>query len=95
MPPAAQIDTSPYCTSRRAISFAMVVMMRPPVAPNGCPIAIERCRQDEPELTDPLGERHLSRCHLVGPNGEPPPIEAGAAVRMDEHEPAEPVMDSV
>src|SRR5881296_1451076 len=41
MPPCAQIDNSPNCTSRRAISFASVVTMRPPVAPNGWPIAIE------------------------------------------------------
>src|SRR6267378_2304632 len=41
MPPCAQIDSSPNCTSRRTISFARVVTMRPPVAPNGCPMAIE------------------------------------------------------
>ena len=35
MPPCAQIDSSPNCTSRRAISLASVVTMRPPVAPNG------------------------------------------------------------
>src|SRR5439155_9463507 len=41
MPPCAQIESRPNCTSRRAISFASVVTMRPPVAPKGCPIAIE------------------------------------------------------
>ncbi len=35
MPPCAQIETRPNCTSRRRISFASVVMTRPPVAPNG------------------------------------------------------------
>src|SRR5439155_12545213 len=41
IPPCAQIDSSPNCTSRRAISLARVVTMRPPVAPNGCPIAMD------------------------------------------------------
>src|SRR6266704_677139 len=41
IPPWAQIDTRPNCTSRRTISFASVVTTRPPVAPNGWPIAIE------------------------------------------------------
>ena len=37
-----------------------------------CPIAIERCRNEMPELLEPAGGAHLARCHLVGPNGEPP-----------------------
>ena len=37
-----------------------------------CPIAIERCRVEPPALEDPAGGTHDSRCHLVGPNGEPP-----------------------
>src|SRR2546426_468997 len=41
MPPCAQIDSRPNCTSRRTISFASVVTSRVPVAPNGCPIAME------------------------------------------------------
>src|SRR5437773_3858588 len=41
MPPCAQIDSRPNCASRRAISLASVVTMRPPVAPNGWPMAIE------------------------------------------------------
>src|SRR5438094_454808 len=41
MPPCAQIESNPNCTSRRAISLASVVTMRAPVAPKGCPIAIE------------------------------------------------------
>ena len=44
-----------------------------------CPIAIERCRVDPPELLDPAGGTHGSRCHLVGPNGEPPVISVGVA----------------
>ena len=35
MPPCAQMEISPNCTSRRCISFASVVTMRAPVAPNG------------------------------------------------------------
>jgi oligopeptide/dipeptide ABC transporter ATP-binding protein len=43
-----------------------------------CPIAIERCAVDPPPLVDPAGGTHLSRCHLVGPNGEPPLIPIGS-----------------
>jgi oligopeptide/dipeptide ABC transporter ATP-binding protein len=39
-----------------------------------CPIAIERCRKDMPELLEPAGGTHLARCHLIGPNGEPPAL---------------------
>ena len=39
-----------------------------------CPIAIERCEREEPALVDPVGGQHRSRCHLVGPHGEPPRI---------------------
>ena len=35
MPPCAQMETSPNCTSRRRISLASVVTIRAPVAPNG------------------------------------------------------------
>lgn len=46
-----------------------------------CPIAIERCRVEAPVLLDPAGGDHGSRCHLVGPHGEPPlilsPLPAG------------------
>ena len=41
MPPCAQMEMRPSCTSRRRISLANVVTMRPPVAPNGWPMAIE------------------------------------------------------
>src|SRR5205807_1849605 len=41
IPPWAQMEISPNWTSRRRISFASVVTIRPPVAPNGCPMAIE------------------------------------------------------
>src|SRR5216684_8724452 len=41
MPPCAQIDSRPNCTSRRTISFASVVTIRVPVAPNGWPRAME------------------------------------------------------
>src|SRR5882762_760696 len=41
IPPCAQIDSRPNCTSRRVISFASVVTSRVPVAPNGWPMAIE------------------------------------------------------
>src|SRR2546429_7562905 len=41
IPPCAQIDSRPNCTSRRAISFASVVTSRVPVAPNGWPMAME------------------------------------------------------
>ncbi len=37
-----------------------------------CPIAIDRCVTDQPILVDPTGGTHDARCHLVGPNGEPP-----------------------
>ena len=40
-PPAAQTVMRPNCPPRRASSFASVVVMRAPVAPNGWPIAIE------------------------------------------------------
>jgi oligopeptide/dipeptide ABC transporter ATP-binding protein len=48
-----------------------------------CPIAIERCVVEEPELLEPAGGTHFARCHLVGPNGEPPVLpglEAPASV---------------
>src|SRR5207247_10211855 len=41
IPPCAQIDRRPNCTSRRAISFASVATSRVPVAPNGWPMAME------------------------------------------------------
>jgi oligopeptide transport system ATP-binding protein len=41
-----------------------------------CPIAIDRCAVDPPLLVDPAGATHLSRCHLVGANGEAPRIGA-------------------
>jgi oligopeptide/dipeptide ABC transporter ATP-binding protein len=37
-----------------------------------CPIAVDRCRVEQPDLLEPAGEAHFARCHLVGPNGEPP-----------------------
>ena len=37
-----------------------------------CPIAVARCRIELPLLVDPGGGGHVARCHLVGPNGEPP-----------------------
>jgi peptide/nickel transport system ATP-binding protein len=37
-----------------------------------CPIAVARCRSEPPELEEPAGGTHYARCHLVGPNGEPP-----------------------
>jgi len=37
-----------------------------------CPIAIDRCATEPPLLVDPAGGTHDARCHLVGPNGEPP-----------------------
>jgi oligopeptide transport system ATP-binding protein len=39
-----------------------------------CPIAVDRCRVEEPLLVDNAGGTHLARCHLVGPNGEPPTL---------------------
>jgi oligopeptide/dipeptide ABC transporter ATP-binding protein len=39
-----------------------------------CPIALGVCERVEPALTDPAGGQHLSRCHLVGPDGQPPRI---------------------
>ena len=44
-----------------------------------CPIAIDRCRVEQPQLVDPAGGMHRSRCHLVGPNGEAPIIDVAAA----------------
>src|SRR5207245_11323994 len=41
MPPCAQIDRRPNCTSRRAISFASVVTSRMPAVPKGWPMAME------------------------------------------------------
>src|ERR1700694_5908203 len=41
IPPAAQTVMSPNCPPRRRNSFNSVVVMRAPVAPKGCPIAIE------------------------------------------------------
>src|SRR5438067_240575 len=40
IPPCAHTEMRPNWTSRRRISFESVVTRRPPVAPNGCPIAI-------------------------------------------------------
>ncbi len=42
-----------------------------------CPIAIDRCSEVEPELVDPADAGHLARCHLVGPQGEPPVVPVG------------------
>ena len=42
-----------------------------------CPIAIDRCVVEPPILIDPAGETHDARCHLVGPNGEPPILPGG------------------
>ena len=44
-----------------------------------CPIAIDRCRTEMPELLEPAGGTHFARCHLVGPNGEPPILPGLAA----------------
>src|SRR5438552_11406384 len=41
LPPAAHALARPNCTPRRRISFASVVTSRAPVAPKGCPSAIE------------------------------------------------------
>src|ERR1700737_1222194 len=41
LPPAEQTVIRPNCPLRRRNSFSNVVVMRAPVAPNGCPIAIE------------------------------------------------------
>src|SRR6476661_4597222 len=41
IPPAAQMLTRPRRAGRRAISYARVVRMRPPVAAHGCPTATE------------------------------------------------------
>jgi oligopeptide transport system ATP-binding protein len=45
-----------------------------------CPIAIEACRAREPELLDPTGGVHRSRCHLVGPGGEAPALPPSSPV---------------
>lgn len=47
-----------------------------------CPIAVDRCRVEEPLLLDPAGGTHRSRCHLVGPHGEAPSIPANAGPAM-------------
>jgi peptide/nickel transport system ATP-binding protein/oligopeptide transport system ATP-binding protein len=41
-----------------------------------CPVAIDRCREVEPVLGDPLDRGHLARCLLVGPEGEAPSLSA-------------------
>jgi oligopeptide/dipeptide ABC transporter ATP-binding protein len=41
-----------------------------------CPIAIDLCRDVEPELRDPVDGGHLARCHLVGPEGQAPVMTA-------------------
>ncbi len=41
IPPAAHTVISPNCPSRRRSSLSSVTVMRDPVAPNGCPIAID------------------------------------------------------
>lgn len=41
-----------------------------------CPIAVARCAIEQPTLVDPAGGAHEARCHLVGPNGEPPVLPA-------------------
>ena len=65
MPPCAQIEIRPNCTSRRAISFDERGHQRAPVAPNGCPIAIE------PPITfsgpSPLAHR-LGTAEPLGPD---------------------------
>ena len=68
MPPCAQMEISPNCTSRRRISFASVVTSRAPVAPNGCPIAIE------PPIT-------LVRSQSTSPTGPAQPEPLGPGLR--------------
>ncbi|MER6944821.1 oligopeptide/dipeptide ABC transporter ATP-binding protein [Nonomuraea sp. NPDC000554] len=36
-----------------------------------CPLAFDRCRTDEPELTDPRAGGHPAACHLVTADGVP------------------------
>src|SRR6185295_5532272 len=62
IPPWAQIEISPNCTSRRFISLASVVISRHPVAANGCPMAIEPpITLVMPQSTSPTGPDSPSR----------------------------------
>jgi oligopeptide/dipeptide ABC transporter ATP-binding protein len=55
-----------------------------------CPIAIDRCVTETPLLVDPAGGTHEARCHLVGPNGEPPVLPGLAAPGRDDPDPGLP-----
>jgi oligopeptide/dipeptide ABC transporter ATP-binding protein len=44
-----------------------------------CPVAVERCRTEVPQLVDVTGANHLASCHLVGPDGHAPEILANPA----------------
>jgi len=48
-----------------------------------CPIAVARCETEQPQLLEPAAGTHFARCHLVGPNGEPPVLPGmGAPVSV-------------
>src|SRR6185437_2172568 len=68
-PPAAQTVINPNCPPRRTSSLASVVRMRPPVAPNGCPIAID------PPIT-------LRRARSTSPTGSANPARSAQACEV-------------
>src|SRR6185437_3994847 len=65
-PPAAQTVINPNCAPRRTSSLASVVRMRPPVAPNGWPMAID------PPIT-------LRRARSTSPTGSAKPARSAQA----------------
>src|SRR6185312_11171256 len=66
IPPCAQMDSKPNSTPRRRISLVKVVTSRAPVAPKGCPIAME------PPIT-------LVRVQSTSPTGPESPSRSAQA----------------
>ncbi len=79
--PAAQMLTRPRLASRRAISFASVVTMRPPVAAHGWPTAIELPYVD---LVPVDGARRLSFPPLLPRGSVRENLRAESFVDLDE-----------
>jgi oligopeptide/dipeptide ABC transporter ATP-binding protein len=48
-----------------------------------CPVAVDRCRVDDPELTGVTAADHLVACHLVDPVTGGPDISAARSARVD------------
>ena len=81
IPPWAQMEIRPNCTSRRRISLASVVTIRAPVAPKGCPMAIEPPRTlVMSQSTSPTGP---GEPEAVGPGLGAPGLDVGQHLRRE------------